>query len=55
MLEALETAQRSELLRQPLPRRRLTRATVALLWLLRVYVVAAVAVVVVTFVRALVH
>jgi len=38
---------------EPLPRRHLTAPLLALLWLLRIYVVVAVAIVVVTFVRAL--
>ena len=52
VFEALEAAQRSERLRRPLPRRRLGPATLGLLWLLRIYVVAAVTIVVVTFMRA---
>ncbi len=52
-LDALEPAQRSSAMQHRLPRRKLSRTTLLLLWLLRVYVIVAVPLVVLAFVRAL--
>jgi hypothetical protein len=53
ILAALEPAQRTGS-RVPLPRRRLGRGTLVLLWVLRIYVLFAVPLVIYTFVRTLV-
>ncbi len=52
-LQALDPDQRQAALQTPLPRRRLSRGVLALLWALRVYVLLAVAVVVYAFVKSL--
>lgn len=52
-LSALEPDQRSDVLSAPVKRRTLTAPLIGLLWCLRVYVVVAVAVVIVAFVHAL--
>lgn len=54
VLSALEPQQRRAALETPLARKRLGSGTMVLLWLLRCYVLAAVPLVVYTFVRALV-
>jgi hypothetical protein len=52
-LEALDPDQRQAALQAPLPRRRLRPGIVALLWMLRIYVLLAVGVVVYAFVKSL--
>ncbi len=53
LLDVLEPAQRSAQKYIPYPRRKLSRSVVALLWLLRAYVLIAVPLVVYAFVKAL--
>jgi hypothetical protein len=55
LTSALETDQLTAATQQPLPRRRLGRGTIALLILLRVYVVVAIPIVAYAFVQALLH
>jgi hypothetical protein len=52
-IDILEPEQLSEATDRPLPRRKLSRATVSLLWLLRLYVFIAIPVVGYAFVHAL--
>lgn len=52
-INLLEPDQLSMASRRPLPRRKLSRATVSLLWLLRLYVFIAIPVVGYAFVHAL--
>jgi hypothetical protein len=53
VLQALEPEQRTSALHAPLPRKRLGPGTLALLWMLRIYVLIAVPLVVYAFVRTL--
>lgn len=53
ILEALDPDQRQSALQTPLPRRRLSSGILALLWMLRIYVLLAVGVVVYAFVKSL--
>ena len=53
LFDALDPAQRTVATAQPVPRRKLGRGTVALLVLLRVYVVMAIPIVVYAFIHAL--
>jgi hypothetical protein len=53
LFEALDPDQRQSALQTPLPRRHLGPNILALLWILRVYVVLAVGVVVYAFVKSL--
>ena len=53
LIDALEADQRTAVSERPLPRRELGRGTVALLILLRVYVVIAIPIVAYAFIHAL--
>ncbi|MGH7188930.1 MAG: hypothetical protein ACREF0_07045 [Acetobacteraceae bacterium] len=53
MLDSLERSQLTQFSERPLPRRRLGRAAVVLLVLLRIYVLIAIPIVAYAFVRAL--
>jgi len=54
-LSALEADQHSDVLRSRLPRRRVSKGVSVLLWILQIYVIAAIPLAIYAFVRALTH
>ncbi len=55
LMRALEPGQLLSARRQKLPRRQLSRVTVALLWAMRIYVTLSIPLVAYAFIRALQH